>query len=515
MADDPELPEALPRRRGSLTTRYLVIVIVAELVFGAALATLVSGYSLQQAAQEHRSSRGVLTDALAASFLGEIRGRIDPERLKVAVDSVTHSGVGMDIIGIEVRDADDAVVYRTGAWPVDAVRDSQRMALEELTQASIVSRPIIDGEAKVGSVSVVYQPIGVAPVIAFPLIIITSLVVAAIMFSTAWATWVMSRTVAVPIARLRDSAGVIAEGGRNVPLPVERDDELGELARAIDRMMTQLHSREKELTDSYESLERAYKRQARLKDELVAALRTRSDFFAVASHEIRSPLAVVRMYAELLDEGELGGLNTAQEDAVGSISSASARLTSIVADLMDVALLDRGLMPLTFGTVGLDALVADAVADAAALGRAQRVAVVMGAGDTGLTVRGDELRIRQILDNLLSNAIKYSDPVAPVTVRTLGRSDHAEVHVIDRGPGVPAEKRHLLFELFRRVETGDNAIASGLGLGLAISQRIAEAHGGSIEVRDNDEDGHGTVFVLILPYDGAGSAEDTARISVV
>ena len=179
-----------------------------------------------------------------------------------------------------------------------------------------------------------------------------------------------------------------------------------------------------------------------------------------------------------------------------------------------MALLDRGLMPLSFGEVALDALVEQTVRDQTAMGAAMGVEVSVACCPECILVHADELRVRQVLDNLLDNALRYADG-SPVSVSLVEGDDHVEVRVADRGPGIPEDRRGLLFEAFRRVEAEDDSGASGLGLGLAISRRIAEAHGGTITVEDNVPDGRGTVFVLKLPYHGDQEGGNTARISVV
>jgi signal transduction histidine kinase len=510
----PEVPARVAgKRHRSLASRYLAIVIVVELVFGGVVATAVSAYTLQRATAEHREARRLLSVALAASLVGEMRGP-DPIGLAAAVDAVTGHAGPADIVAVTVLDPSGETVHTRGDVPAGAVEAREGRSFSDLWTPSIQRARIFEGGRFLGTLEIIYAPIGIGNIIGFPLTAILILVLVAVVFSSLMTTWLVSSTIAAPIAKLRDSAAAIAEGRRDVPLPIERADELGELARGISEMIDQLGEREQELTDSYRSLEGAYNRQATLKEDLTSALRTRSDFVAVASHEIRNPLAVIRMYAEMLQEGEYGELAGPQAEAVGSISAASARLSSIVADLMDVALLDRGLMPLSFGEVAIDTLVEQTVRDQTAMGAAMGVEVFVACCPEHILVHADELRVRQVLDNLLDNALKYADG-SPVSVSLVEGDGHVEVRVADRGPGIPEDRRGLLFEAFRRVETGDDSGASGLGLGLAISRRIAEAHGGTITVEDNVADGRGTVFVLKLPYHGDQEGGSTARISVV
>lgn len=498
--------------RRSITRRFLVVVVVAALLFGTFAAVAVTIYSVQTATQDHRENRRVLTLALGESLVGDMRPQ-DTVRLASALGAVAQQGTA-DILGVRVLDPSGRLVLGQGTWPDNAVNDTNAGWVDALTKPMVVGSDIVGSGSVLGRLLVAYKPVGLADTLGVPLASTSALMLVAVLFSTAWATWIMARTVAQPVSRLRDSASAIAEGRRDVPLPVDRDDELGDLARGIEEMMVQLGVREREITDSYRSLEGAYKWQARLKGDLETALRTRSDFLAVASHEIRSPLAVIHMYAEMLRDGEFGPLSKSQRDAADSMVSASSRLTSIVADLMDVALLDRGLMPLRFGDVRLDVVAEGAVRDVVTLGKASRVDVTLLPGPNDVVIRGDETRIRQILDNLLTNAIKYSEPSSPVTVQLLDDDDYVRVRVADRGRGIAAESRAELFEMFSRLETGDNANDSGLGLGLAISRRIAQAHGGDLWVEDAEDGGRGAVFVLRLPYHGDENGE-TARIRVI
>jgi signal transduction histidine kinase len=298
-----------------------------------------------------------------------------------------------------------------------------------------------------------------------------------------------------------------ARSADEVPVPDAERPGPGDPAYEIERLRAELEAVHRQLTErdhalgeSYRSLEDAFKRQAALTSELERTMQTRSDFVAVASHELRSPLAVIRLYAEMLEEGEFGEMGPAPMEAIASIVAAASRLTSIVSDLMDVSLLDRGLLPLRFSDVRLDELVERAVADAVNMGRGWKIDVRMEPGDTGITVHADALRVRQVVDNLLTNAIKYSDESNLVTVKLVAMETEAEVHVTDRGRGIPEDKRQVLFALFGKVDMEDNAEQSGLGLGLAISMRIARAHGGSIRFQEGEE-GQGSVFVLRLPYE--------------
>ena len=120
-----------------------------------------------------------------------------------------------------------------------------------------------------------------------------------------------------------------------------------------------------------------------------------------------------------------------------------------------------------------------------------------------MTIRGDDLRLRQVVGNLLSNARAHTPAGTPVTVRTLVRDGEAVVEVADRGPGLPPEHAARVFERFFRADPSRARASGGSGLGLSIVASIAEAHGGRAEV--DSAPGEGTVFRVVLPLGGAPS----------
>ncbi len=172
---------------------------------------------------------------------------------------------------------------------------------------------------------------------------------------------------------------------------------------------------------------------------------------------------------------------------------------------MDAALLERGLMPLNVGRVDLTALVLRSAADASMLASARDIEVSVQDDPPQCVVLGDEMRMRQVLDNLLSNAVKYSFEGGAVCASLSAEGGRVLVRIEDAGRGIPEDGRSRVFDLFGRMDYRDDRDAAGLGLGLTISTRIAEAHGGRIYIERSDP-GRGSVFVLELPSETAVGA---------
>ena len=225
--------------------------------------------------------------------------------------------------------------------------------------------------------------------------------------------------------------------------------------------------------------------------------RRRAEFLAMVSHELRTPLAAVKGSVDTLLEaaGELHPSETAQFHRI--IRDQSDRMRHLIGDLLDVARIETGNLPVAPEPSELPTLVEEAVGRFVAGGEKNPLSVEL-AEDLPL-VLADKLRVLQVLDNLLSNAAAYSPEGAPIVVSAVRDGLHVAVSVTDRGRGIPAE---LLPELFRKFSRGHVLETApgvdGSGLGLAICKGIVEAHGGRIRA-ESDGPGLGARFTFTLP----------------
>jgi PAS domain S-box-containing protein len=226
-----------------------------------------------------------------------------------------------------------------------------------------------------------------------------------------------------------------------------------------------------------------------------AAARAKDEFVATVSHELRTPLAAITGYAELLEDDvpELGE-ESAQFLAV--LQRNAARLTQLVDDLLLLQQSEADGVTIGRDAVDVDDLVRQSVERVEPT--ASRKAIdVDTLGDRGLVVQGDAMRLGQVLDSLLSNAVKFTPDGGAVEVRVSRVGGACAVDVHDSGPGIPEDERGRLFERFFRSRDAVARAIPGTGLGLAVSRRIAEAHGGSLGLADADAGG--ATFRLLLP----------------
>ncbi|MDO9108037.1 MAG: HAMP domain-containing sensor histidine kinase [Coriobacteriia bacterium] len=492
--------------RDSLSTRYVGFIVLFVVVTGLLLGAVATLASVRTAANERLASIEYASGVAAGALLPVIADQ-DRARILAQLESIMSANKGVEMQCIEILDVQGNVIAETQGGCISDTVGSSSGLLDVFTKPQVARVPVAVEGIDVAVVMICFRPVGLADAIIQPATATATVLMFAMVVAALWGGWLVVRTVVEPIGDLRDAAERISRGERNVSLDDGRTDEIGELSRSLDAMTTQLQHQESQLLESYGSLEQAYAQQEGLAKRLEQTMGMKSDFVAVASHEIRSPLAVIQLYAEMLEDNEFGETDPRLVDAVEAIVSAVTRLSSIVASLLDVAMLERGHMSLEYSDVALHEVVGSAVEDARALAASGGVSVQIEGELPEVVLRGDAVRLRQVLDNLLSNAIKYSGRGCVVSVGMRVSDDDVDIRVLDTGRGVPEDRAHVLFDLFGRGDTSDNADVAGLGLGLPIADRIARAHGGAILFAPNP-DGKGTLFVVTLPLlhvDGPGS----------
>lgn len=230
----------------------------------------------------------------------------------------------------------------------------------------------------------------------------------------------------------------------------------------------------------------------------------RTDLLSTIAHELRTPLTAVRTSAGLLIDEASSPTEAQRRAMVETIGRNADRMQRLVGDILDLARFRSGAIRLQLRRFDAGALARDAVAAVAPLAdRGQRLEVVAPA--SGPMVFGDHRRLEQALVNLLSNAMRFSPDGGRVEVTVGADGERIRWTVADEGAGIPAADRARLFERFF-VGRGDRSgPREGVGLGLPTALAIAQAHGGSIDVRS--EAGQGSAFSLVVPAAGPPGAE--------
>jgi two-component system phosphate regulon sensor histidine kinase PhoR len=220
----------------------------------------------------------------------------------------------------------------------------------------------------------------------------------------------------------------------------------------------------------------------------------RRTFVGDVSHELRTPIASIAAAAETLAEAEPSKAESAE--LLGLIRRQSERMRELIDDLMDLAQIESGAVPLEREEVGLRELLSEVAEDLERSAKDKSVTVKV-IGDGAAAALGDRRRLGQLARNLLDNAIKFSPSGAPVTVRVWREAGKAGFSVEDCGPGIPRAERDKIFQRFYQVDRSRSKQRPGSGLGLAIVKHIAQLHGATVDVEG--EVGRGSTFLVRFP----------------
>ena len=278
-----------------------------------------------------------------------------------------------------------------------------------------------------------------------------------------------------PIQRVVGRLGGIASGDFSRHVEVANRDELGDLAGRVNQMNDELR---------------------RLYRELETVSRHKSEFLANMSHELRTPLNAILGFSQVLEKRLFGELNEKQGEYVEDIHSSGNHLLSLINDVLDLSKVEAGQIELEVAPFSLREAVERGVVMVRERASKNGVAVAAEIEPQVQVASGDERRIRQILFNLLSNAVKFTPAGGRIDVSARLVDEEIQLAVADTGPGIAPEDLDRIFEEFQQTDAGAKQ-HEGTGLGLALSRRLVELHGGRIWVES--EVGAGSRFVFTLP----------------
>jgi signal transduction histidine kinase len=310
----------------------------------------------------------------------------------------------------------------------------------------------------------------------------------------------LARNLVRPIESIQVAAAKIGSGALDQRIEISSRDELGALAEEFNRMAGRLQEShaglEHQVQERTRELTSALARLDEQTRELEAASHHKSEFLANMSHELRTPLNAINGFSQVLRRQLYGEINEKQAEYLDDILASARDLLSLIDDVLDLSKVEAGQIELQVTPFSLPAALERGVVIVRE--RATRGGVQISLGwDPGTeTVIGDERRVRQVIFNLLSNAVKFTPAGGAVDVAAARLDGEVRVSVSDSGPGIAAEDQVRIFEEFQQAAAGKEQ-REGTGLGLALSKRLVELHGGRIWVES--EPGEGSRFVFTLP----------------
>jgi two-component system, OmpR family, sensor kinase len=471
--------------RARLTVFYVLALATTLVVFAAVLwsaAQTAATRSLQRRADSvadlatiilQQNTSGISVVVTEDSLVGQqleagVRRSLDalPGFLIIA-DSTRVLYLNAAVYALNVRDRDrliNAVFRRTKDQPAAVVRmDSSAnvfmVAHFETPSRRVPVNRVVAGESVAGLAfreGELFTPI----IVTIPLILLLSALIA----------WVMAGSALGPVERLITDLEAIQDGrSLHRRLPVESDEnEIDRLSHTINAMMARLEG-------SFAALRR---------------------FTADASHELKTPLTVLRADIERVMQSP--GVTDDQLPPLEEALAETARMADLVNSLLTLARADEGRFDIHRETVHLEPIVREVAETASILGEEAGVTVDLEHVEA-LVLEGDPVRLRQLFLNLVTNAVKYTPRGGTVTIGLENRGDHAAFVVQDTGLGIAAADLPFIFDRFWRADRARSRSSErgGVGLGLAIAQWIAHAHGGFISV--GSRLGRGSTFTVSLP----------------
>ena len=231
--------------------------------------------------------------------------------------------------------------------------------------------------------------------------------------------------------------------------------------------------------------------------QLEVANKHKSEFLANMSHELRTPLNAIIGFSEVLVERMFGEMNSKQEEYLRDIHSSGHHLLSLINDILDLSKVEAGRMELEVSEFHLPAALQNAMTLVRERAQTHGITLKLDVDEKLTQVRADERKFKQIVLNLLSNAVKFTPDGGRIDVEAHMNGEAVQISVKDTGVGIAKEDQEAVFEEFRQVGRDQMRKAEGTGLGLALTKRFVELHGGAIWLHSTP--GQGSTFTVSLP----------------
>mgnify|MGYP006286116959 CR=1 FL=1 len=263
---------------------------------------------------------------------------------------------------------------------------------------------------------------------------------------------------------------------------------------ATDGTETELFEDFTRLNNELANLQRDLHKKNQMLQETIEE---RNRYLGMATHDLRNPLSGIFSFSSLLLSGDFGELNNEQQQYIQIIKDSSEHMLELVSDVLDLSKYQSSTLQLNLEEVDMLELVNRSLAMNTPYAKKKCIEIKPEIEVESLLIKVDKLKITQVLDNLLSNAVKYSQQNTTITLRLYTKGAFVYLEVDDEGQGIPAKALPGIFEPFSRSSVETTAGESSTGLGLAITKRIVEGHGGKIEV--DSEENQGSLFRVSIP----------------
>ncbi len=480
--------------RFGISSRLNLLLGLAIVLFSWQISNIFVGYTSREIAAELTQRMALLLKTLCVSAEVPFQTGDVMEIAKFGTAAMKQK----DVVGCKIMDASGNVLFlntksnrNQAKWIVDTVIEAESSFDKKSGAYLMVYKPT-------GTIAIEVSYAEIAQSLRSTKRSVRLLSLAILILLLIVTTLVTRFLLTRPIRRLIKGTQRVSRGDLDYRVPVTGNDEIGALGEAFNAMAAELSKTFNEVKVTMEALTAA-------KEEAEVASKAKSDFLASMSHELRTPLNAIIGFAQVLQEQYFGPLNEKQAGYVRDIAESGEHLANLINDILDLSKVEAGKMTLDLSSVHLKPLLENSTVmikeKCLKHGISLGISVPEELSETELLA--DERKLKQIMYNLLSNAAKFTPDGGAIRI-SAGQSmagqgcPAIEVSVADTGIGITPDDQIKIFQEFYQVKGGLTSKTPGTGLGLSLTRRFVELHGGSIRV-ESEGHGKGSAFRFVLP----------------
>jgi len=299
-----------------------------------------------------------------------------------------------------------------------------------------------------------------------------------------WLAYYFARKTTKPMYEIVKATEKVSQGDFDIVVEVSSKDEIGKLAEAFNKMVSQL----REIV----SLQKELKK-------IKALERVKTEFISVAAHQLRTPLAKIKWSLRLLMNGDFGAVNSEQKEALESGYESNEKMIKLINDFLDLSKVEDVNLGYDFKEESIERVAEEVVKSFMAQAKDKGVELILSKSEYPIPpIMMDSRKISMVFSNLIDNALSYTPKGGKIEVTLENKEDYVNVLVKDNGIGIPKEEVKRLFARFFRAKNAIRIKTEGTGLGLHIARSIVQIHGGDMRVES--EEGKGSSFYFTIPF---------------